>query len=144
MPAPAYYHGRPARFWIAITPGSARVTAASQAAEAPSASKRPAAAAARHTPGRVTAAKLTETVNKFCGPTTSGRSRPLGEAAATSNVRPVRLRLEPCAGPTSVQLLASDEVLDVIQAVECPAVYVGAVTLGSACQGLGKSDRLVA
>ena len=42
MPAPAYYHGRPARFWIAITPGSARVTAANQAA---------AAAARQTTPG---------------------------------------------------------------------------------------------
>lgn len=49
MPAPAYYHGRPARFWIAITPGSARATAANQAAAAPSAGKRPAAAAARQT-----------------------------------------------------------------------------------------------
>ena len=55
MPAPAYYRGRPARFWIAITSGPARAAQANQDVAASPASQRPAAAAARRgTPGETT------------------------------------------------------------------------------------------
>jgi hypothetical protein len=55
MPAPAYYRGRPARFWIAIMSGPAPAAAANQAAATSPASQRPAAAAARRrTPGETT------------------------------------------------------------------------------------------
>jgi hypothetical protein len=44
MPAPAYYRGRPARFWIAIMSGPGRAAEANQDAAASPASQRPAAA----------------------------------------------------------------------------------------------------
>jgi hypothetical protein len=54
MPAPAYYRGRPACFWIAIMSGPGRAREANQDAASP-ASQRPAAAAARQrTPGETT------------------------------------------------------------------------------------------
>ena len=46
MSAPAYYRGRPASFWTALTPRSATTAAAGQAATHPG-SPRPAAAGAR-------------------------------------------------------------------------------------------------
>ncbi|HWG60489.1 MAG TPA: hypothetical protein VG253_02135 [Streptosporangiaceae bacterium] len=55
MPAPAYYRGRPARFWIAITSGPAQAAEANQDVAASPASQRLAAAAARRgTPGETT------------------------------------------------------------------------------------------
>jgi hypothetical protein len=55
MPAPAYYRGRPARFWIAITSGPARAAEANQDADATPASQRPATATARRgIPGATT------------------------------------------------------------------------------------------
>jgi hypothetical protein len=51
MPAPAYYRGRPARFWIAIMSGPGRAAEANQDAAASPASQRPAAAAGTHLDG---------------------------------------------------------------------------------------------